>query len=331
MRLGARIRRAVFSLRPEEFVTLLFFVLTAVALARMSATRADALDGPAAAYPGALARLLLLLAATAFFAWILRAKPRWTLLRDSMPFVFCANIYASLHDLIRFFHAPDITAALYRWDVALFGSEPTVWAERFVHPWLTDAFTVCYWLFYVLGPLMGLLLYLRGNRAVFRHTMVTIVFCLYLGYVGYVAWPASAPRLFIPEAYSIHLHGSPILDTTRDSMAVVPLTAHGAFPSIHCAVALLALILAWRYLHWFFWVQLPFAVGLIVGTVYLRHHWVVDILAGFVLTFVAYVLGTAVERWWARRAEIHAPRAKPAEPAQGMEPAPGLRAGAMRS
>ncbi|MBI4364244.1 MAG: phosphatase PAP2 family protein, partial [Candidatus Latescibacteria bacterium] len=212
MTLGARLKRAIFALRPEEFATLLFFVPTGFALAQMSLTRVDAPGGPAAAYPGSLARLILLVAATALFVWLVRSKPRWTVLRDSMPFLFAANIYASLHDLIRFFHAPDITGALYRWDVLLFGSEPTVWAERFAHPWLTDYFTVCYWLFYVLGPVMGLFLHLRNDRPAFRRTMVTVVFCLYLGYVGYVAWPASAPRLYIPGAYSVHLHGTAFLD-----------------------------------------------------------------------------------------------------------------------
>ena len=43
---------------------------------------------------------------------------------------------------------------------------------------------------------------------------------------------------------------------------------------------------------------MPFAAGLVVGTVYLRHHWVVDILAGFVLTFFSYWAGPRLEDWW---------------------------------
>jgi membrane-associated phospholipid phosphatase len=273
----------------------------AYALVRMSAVRADVLTGPAAAYPGALARLIVLLSAAALFLFIVRMKPRWKFFRDALPFVFCANIYANLHDLIRFYRAPDITGALYRWDLALFGFEPTIWAERFAHPVLTDLFTVCYWLFYVLGPMLGLLLYLKRDFRAFRYTMVTIVLCLYLGYVGYVAWPASAPRLFIPDAYSVPLQGSPVLDYTRAATVAVPLTAHGAFPSLHCAVALLAVLLAWRHLRWFSLIQMPFAAGLVVGTVYLRHHWVVDILAGFVLTFFAFWAGPKLEDWWRRR------------------------------
>jgi membrane-associated phospholipid phosphatase len=319
-------RRAIFALRPEEFATLLLFLPMALTLALMSGAHAAARNGPGAGYPGALPRLFVMLAATAFLLFVVRVKPQWRFVRDALPFLYCASIYASLHDLIRFYSAPDITGALYRWDVALFGFEPTIWAEQFANPFLTDYFTVCYWLFYVLAPLLGLLLYLRKDYRAFRYTMVSVVLCLYLGYIGYVAWPASAPRLFIPGAYSVPLHGLPLLDYTRIAAAAVPLTAYGAFPSLHCAVALLAVMLAWRFLRWFFWFQVPFAAGLIIGTVYLRHHWVVDILAGFVLTFLAYWAGPKLEDWWSRQASSgegwgRPDRANPVNPSLSTDPA----------
>lgn len=279
-------------------MTLVFFAVLFMALAAMSTSHA-VLEGPAASYPGSFVRLLFLVASLTVFLWLIRYRPQWELARDSMPFVFCGNVYASLHDLIRFFRAPDITAALARWDAALFGGiQPTVLAERFIHPVATDFFTVCYWLFYVCAPLLGLFLWVKGDRRAFRYTMVSVVLCLYIGYVGYFAFPAAPPRLWMPEAYSIPLQGNTILDLTRSATAAVPLTAKGAFPSLHCAVALLALLLAWKHLRWFFWAQLPFALGLVLGTVYLRHHWVVDILTGFVVTIVAFVAAPWIEDRW---------------------------------
>src|SRR5712671_2170551 len=231
----SRLHRVVFAVRPEELATLILFVPMAYVLARLGLTHADTLSGPAAGYPGAWTRPAILLAPTALFLYVVRFKPRWKFLRDAMPFVFCANFYASLHDMIRFLHAPDITAALYRWDLVLLRFEPTIWAERLVNPVLTDFLTVCYWLFYVMAPMLGLILYLRRDFRAFRYTMVTVVLCLYLGYIGYVVWPASAPRLFMPGAFMIPLHGTALLDYTRSATVGVPLTAFGAFPSLHCA------------------------------------------------------------------------------------------------
>lgn len=305
-----RLRRFLFQFRPEETISLLFFVPMAIALAAYSLAPGGAAPvNPAAAdYPDSFVRLITLVGSVIVFLWVVRTKPNWELARDSLPFLFAANIYANLHDLIHFYGRPDITPQLRAWDLALFGVEPTVWAQRFLNPALTDFFTVCYWLFYVTPPLLGLMLWLKRDRRAFRETMVSIVLCLYLGYVGYVVWPASAPRLAIPEMFPMPLHGlSALLDRTRAAPAAIPLTAYGAFPSLHCAVAILTVLLAWRHLRWFFPAQLFFGIGLVLGTVYLRHHWVVDILAGLVLTGATFWAGPRLETWWERMAARHAP------------------------
>jgi membrane-associated phospholipid phosphatase len=248
-------------------------------------------------------RLVTLAASVTIFLWIARTKPHWTFARDVLPFLFAGNVYVNLHDMIAFFGAPDITQLLYVWDVKLFGVEPTVWAQRFYRPLLTDFFTVCYWLFYFLPPLLGFLLYIRGEWQSFRETLVTIVICLYIGYIGYVLLPAGPPRYTIPQEYGVPLRGLiPFLDQTRAATAAVPLTAKGAFPSLHCGVMFLAMLLAWRHLRWFFPVMAFFGLGLIVGTVYLRHHWVVDIVAGIAVALVADRISPPLERWWAAKA-----------------------------
>lgn len=298
--------RLLFSFRPEEIATLVLFVPMAYALGSIAAFGGGMpLTGPTADYPDAFTRLVLLAGSVVVFLWVVRTKPKWTLARDVLPFLFAGNVYANLHDMIVFFGFPDITRALYDLDVKLFGVEPTLWAQRFATPLLTDFFTICYWLFYVLPPLLGLLLYLRGEWNSFRETLVSIVLCLYVGYIGYVVLPAGPPRYTIPELYGPPLVGMiPFLDATRAATVAVPLTAKGAFPSLHCGVMFLATLLAWRHLRWFFPVMLFFGAGLIAGTVYLRHHWVVDIFAGIAIAIAADRIAPPLERWWAAKAVI---------------------------
>ncbi|HEU4940295.1 MAG TPA: hypothetical protein VFT97_01630, partial [Candidatus Eisenbacteria bacterium] len=80
----------LFRFRPEEVMTLIFFVPLVLALAAMSRVNAQ-LPGPAAAYPGSFVRLLILVASTGLFLCIVRYRPKWEFARDAMPFVFCAN------------------------------------------------------------------------------------------------------------------------------------------------------------------------------------------------------------------------------------------------
>ena len=70
-----------------------------------------------------------------------------------------------------------------------------------------------------------------------------------------------------------------------------PVRTRSAFPSLHCSLALLTLIYSYRFSdavfprfpRLWFRIVLPFVVSLWISTVYLRHHWVVDIFAGLAL------------------------------------------------
>jgi membrane-associated phospholipid phosphatase len=68
---------------------------------------------------------------------------------------------------------------------------------------------------------------------------------------------------------------------------------HGAaFPSQHVAGAMAALWGAWRHRRWLFWVFLPFVACMCVSTVYVRNHYVADVLGGLVTGTLGYVLGS---------------------------------------
>jgi membrane-associated phospholipid phosphatase len=80
---------------------------------------------------------------------------------------------------------------------------------------------------------------------------------------------------------------------------------------LHAAVSLLALFYAWRYVRFWFWVLLPFVLGLWVSTIYLRHHYVVDLFAGWLLAPVAAWVAPRLDAWWARRGDPAVPPRPP--------------------
>jgi membrane-associated phospholipid phosphatase len=69
-----------------------------------------------------------------------------------------------------------------------------------------------------------------------------------------------------------------------------------AFPSSHVALALVTLYFSWVYLPRIRWLHLVFAVGLCMGTVYCRFHYVVDVFGG-VLT-AGMLLPVANRLYW---------------------------------
>ena len=57
---------------------------------------------------------------------------------------------------------------------------------------------------------------------------------------------------------------------------------------------MLVLILSWRLHRRVFWWLLPFASGLVLATMYLRYHYVVDVLVSILLLVPCVALGRAL-------------------------------------
>jgi membrane-associated phospholipid phosphatase len=141
---------------------------------------------------------------------------------------------------------------------------------------------------------------LRGLYEEAESVTRTIVFGFLLSYVMYVFMPAIGPRFSVHDYASIStdLPGlwltdalRTIIDTGdgfRDKTLDPALQMHrNCMPSGHTMMTLMNMILAFRYRSKLRWVFLIMGISLIIATVYLRYHYVVDVLAGIILAFVA--------------------------------------------
>jgi membrane-associated phospholipid phosphatase len=231
-------------------------------------------------------------------------------LRTMLPFLMCIAVYTNLHDTVRYLNSHDIHAYLAAAEQWLFGGQPVLWAERYVTRGRTEFFNFFYANFYLVAPSVVMVLWVQGMRDDARHVLLGVILCFYSGYVLYVIFPAAPPRLYFASLGLFHvtLRGGPITDFQDALFAMMPNhAARAAFPSLHSAVSCLSLYFAWKYCRWFFPFLFLFVCGLLVSTVYLRHHWVVDLLAGMLLVPWVLWLTPRYERFWAhlqRRAII---------------------------
>jgi membrane-associated phospholipid phosphatase len=78
--------------------------------------------------------------------------------------------------------------------------------------------------------------------------------------------------------------------------------AGGSVPSPHCAVATVMWFMAKRYTrHGFVWLA-PIILSLYVSTVYLRYHYLTDMVTGIAAGFLVLLLAPSIERAWNGRA-----------------------------
>ena len=86
-----------------------------------------------------------------------------------------------------------------------------------------------------------------------------------------------------------------------DNLSVV---SGGAFPSLHVGISGVALIYAYKYrniskLNTVIWyLYIPLVTSLWFSTVYLRHHWIIDIFAGWAVALGSYFLAERLLKVW---------------------------------
>ena len=297
--------RPLFRLRPEEVLALAFLLPTTylTVVANVYARREGVLGDR---HPGGLARLAIVIALLGLMALLWRKwshSPAVQTLREVLPFVACILIYTNLHDTIGFVNRHDVHHYLDALDREIFGLQPAVWAERFITPARTEVMQFLYMNFFWIAPSTALWLLARRRWAEFRTVTSGVLLCFFMGYALYVLFPAAPPRLVLVYDFTRSLSGTPSLFSSLSARAfeLLPVDSRAAFPSLHAAVSLVALVHAWRYLRAWFYVLLPFVLGLWASTIYLRHHYTVDLLAGWALAPLAIALAPRLDAWWARR------------------------------
>lgn len=299
-------------MRPEEAIAALFLLPTTwlTGVAHYFAPVSGAI-GPR--FAGGVLRIgvAILCAAVLYVAARRRPEPGSALfvLREMLPFLLCILIYTNLHDTIGFVNPNDIHQYLLALDIWLFGTEPCLWAEQFYSRDRTEIFQLFYMSFVLIAPAVPLLLLGQKRRDEFRRAALSIVLCFYMGYVVYLILPAAPPRIALAADFKKNLGGDPLFASMAADgvLSLLPTDSRAAFPSLHAAVSLLALGLAGRFTRGLFFVLLPLVLGLWASTVYLRHHFVVDLLAGFALAPAAYVLAPKLDSWWQRKRQESAP------------------------
>jgi membrane-associated phospholipid phosphatase len=234
-------------------------------------------------------------------------------LRDFGPFLAMVIVYEHLYMYTGLIRPDHVDARLLALDVDLFGVEPVLWIQRFEHPWLTDLFAFAYGTYFPMPLLLCALLQLRDRREDFRELTTAIIVAMCLGFLGYITIPAGPPRFsepLLPFFEPPQLRGAlGLFEHTQEVWdAGNQVKVSASFPSMHAGLSFLTLVYAWRFgdvfrMRWaLFAVFLVLSLLLWTSTIYLRHHWLVDLPAGWLVAITAACAAPWLRRVWPRAA-----------------------------
>jgi membrane-associated phospholipid phosphatase len=250
-----------------------------------------------------LLRMIVVAAVPALVAFLRARRPNPSknlqILFDYYVIACIVVIFDGLGPLIRAVNPVDKDPSLIAFDRWLTGTDPTVYLERFATPFLSDVLTFFYSLYYFHPIVLGTLVLLDDRERPpqqrdFSRYAFTMVFVFFVSYVGYFIVPAVGPRFTVTHAGP--LPRGAVARVIDDTLNMLESNKRDCFPSGHTMVVTAVLLEAARRSRKTFWWFLPFAVGLVIATVFCRYHYVADVLAGLALAFLAVPLGNALYR-----------------------------------
>jgi len=303
-----------------NFVIAILFVLTLFAVVLTYGGTIKWKEGPILISGGITLGLLLL---RTFWALpqLMRGDPRApaelkrALLRtlyDWGPLIVVMWMFESLEPYTGVIRKDVFDRQLYELDLAVFGVEPTVWAGRLYHPLLTDWMSVTYGLYFITPMVLATMLSIRGRRADFTEMVTATVIQMGIGFITCLFIPAGPPRHYAPLLAGgfqpPQLHSmTGLMELQQGAFDTAdPMLTHSAFPSLHCSMGMLALLFSRRFSdavfpthpRRFYRIVIVLVVSLWASTIYLRHHWFFDCVAGWSLGLASTALAGLVRRCW---------------------------------
>jgi len=220
----------------------------------------------------------------------------------------CVQItYFMFADLLPLVNPRTLDHKLYELDLTLFGVEPAVYFDRFVTDATTEWFAFFYFGYFFLLAIhvLPILFASRNARMMSEFAMgMILMFCI--GHTLYVFVPGYGPYKAMPQVFEHPLSQGIWWNTTRTLVAQSG-AQKDIFPSLHTAAPTFLLLfsfhrraeLPFRY-SWPF--VAFFAANIVIATMFLRWHYVIDVVFGLLLAVTAHTLAVRLtERDTARR------------------------------
>lgn len=200
--------------------------------------------------------------------------------RYAYPLVLIIYLYPET-DLFNNILFEDQDLFFYRAEEQLFGFQPSlIFHDRFPQLWINEMMSFGYFSYYLIIFLSCLILYLKDTDQFYRITFI-VISSFYIYYLIFIILPVAGPQYFIPppdnevpQAYFF----SRLIKLVQECGE----RPTGAFPSSHVGVIVIILWYTYIYLKKWFVIFFPVSIVLILSTVYLKAHYLIDVLAAFV-------------------------------------------------
>jgi hypothetical protein len=212
-------------------------------------------------------------------------------IRFFLHLILYGAFYAYVHAMMAVAHPAVVDASLVRIDLAMFGTNPNAWLGNHGFPLLTDILYLSYFSYYFGMPVLLILMWRNNKEQDFRLVLSAMTIGWYGALLTYFLFPALGPQRFIPVELPALSGALPTTPWIRAFLAAnLTPVVRDCVPSMHTGVTLLTLTFGYRFQRTHFKFYVAPACGLILATMYLQQHYVIDVLLGILAYAVIYSL-----------------------------------------
>ena len=212
--------------------------------------------------------------------------PKLDSVRQFLPFLFVGYWYSETFYFSEIlFKNKDLF--FYSLDERFFGCQPSlVFSQLMPQAWFSELMYFGYFSLYLF--LFGIPIWFWFRKKVhFDRVVFVLMLSIFLFYCIFDMLPVVGPQFYfspkevcVPDGYFFCW-----LVRFIQKMGENPT---GSFPSSHVGITTVILLLTWRNERKLFWSMLPLAIILMFSTVYIKAHYLVDVMGGIVSAFVFY-------------------------------------------
>jgi membrane-associated phospholipid phosphatase len=210
-------------------------------------------------------------------------------IKNLYPLIFISFFYTETSYLKNIFIGTNLDAQVAHLESYLWGCQPSIlFSENVPQPWFCELMNICYFSYYLITSGVCLAIYFK-NRAESYESIFIVICSFYLYYIVFALIPVAGPQFFFEftEAEPPYLFGK--------IMHYILINAEeptGAFPSSHVGVSLVLSYIAFKHQKMVFYISLPFVIGICFATVYLKAHYLVDVIGAFISVPIFIAIST---------------------------------------
>jgi membrane-associated phospholipid phosphatase len=221
------------------------------------------------------------------------------------PLIFFFSLFESLFMILPYFNTLRFDDIMISIDYRLLGVNPTVWIERIINPVLTEIMYISYFLYFPMPFILFIWLFYKKKYPAIEESIILLFMCYYGAYITYFILPVEGPRFHLAELQTVKLSGLFLSEPIKNVIDFFEPNKLDCFPSLHAAVLIVTIFLAFKYNKKLFYIYLPICFLIFISLVYCRFHYVIDIFAGSLWAIICITLGRMLYNKFKRKFIFH--------------------------